>query len=109
MYLREDDSPIPLPADGCAELPHPNRHVDLADGSPYRLHARSVAFELAQLVAAGPAAVAVQDDRDVVRQVLERDDRLERRQVGGGRGTAGGWLDDGGLDEFEGVVRGAAF
>ena len=63
-----------------------DRHTapdDVAQQGPDGLHAGRVAFELGPVMAARPAAVAVHDDRDVVRQVLGRDVRHERRVRGG--------------------------
>ena len=69
-----------------------------ADG----LDAGGMALELGQVVRACPTAIAVHDDRDVTRQVLERDQeaviirdagrggRLGRRRLVGGRRRVGG-------------------
>ena len=55
---------------------------DLADG----FHAGGMSVELRQALLAGPAAVAVHDDRDVTRQLVRRQEcRLSRAVVRRGR------------------------
>ena len=63
----------------------------MAEQGADRLDAGSVAIELRQVAQAGPASVAVHDDRDVPRQLVGREQRgLTGRERRGGRDADAG-------------------